>query len=346
MTVLKLVLFLAATLRQDVEVRVRPDSIYIETFAGNLTPAERAFFHLIVHNQSSAPIVIESLRFDLISGDGASLSGHYAGEALIRLFDSSVDRRRIEPAVAKSLTLGPDERKAVTDIFLNAPEGFFGDTLNVELQYQSDGNTAIARSRSAMQRSAGFAGRLPFDGTWYVAAEHGHLDAHRRVAVEMFAYDFLQIGANGRSYQRDGSRNSDYFAYGKKVLAAHDGVVAAVRNDVAENPPGTTNTKSPSGNAVILDHGNGHFGYYAHLRPGSISLKAGAKVAAGDVLGEVGNSGDATEPRLHFHVMSSANIDEAEAIPVTFQNWKTQAHSPSPILRESGLLPRGEFVEP
>jgi len=188
---------------------------------------------------------------------------------------------------------------------------------------------------------------LPFEGTWYVAAEHGSLDAHKRFLAEAFAYDFLQIGANGKSYQRDGKTNSDYYAYGKKVLAAKDGTVVSVRSDVAENVPGeTTNLTSPGGNVVIIDHGDNQFGYYAHLKPFTVAVKPGTRVKAGDVLGEVGNSGDSPEPHLHFHVMNNADPGQGDGIPLVFESWKAEAYGRFPVSRQLGILPRGEFVQP
>jgi murein DD-endopeptidase MepM/ murein hydrolase activator NlpD len=69
-------------------------------------------------------------------------------------------------------------------------------------------------------------------------------------------------------------------------------------------------------------------------------------VKAGDVLGEVGNSGDSWEPHLHFHVMNNADPAAADGIPVIFENWKAQSYSRFPAARQIGIVPRGEFVQP
>jgi len=239
------------------------------------------------------------------------------------------------------------ERKAISDIFIDLPKGFVGENLILELNYKSGGQSISKRTSVQLQRAQAFSGRLPFDGTWYVAAEHGYLDAHKRFLAEAFAYDFLQIGPNGKSYQRDGKSNADYYAYSKKVLAAKDGTVVSVRGDMAENTPGeTTNIEAPGGNVVIIDHGNNQFGYYAHLKPFTLTVKAGARVKAGDVLGEVGNSGDSAEPHLHFHVMNNADPAMADGVPIVFDNWKAQSYSRFPVARQLAILPRGEFVQP
>ena len=96
----------------------------------------------------------------------------------------------------------------------------------------------------------------------------------------------------------------------------------------------------------MIDHGGNQFGCYAHLRPNSITLKAGTKGKAGDPIGEVGNSGESFEPGLHFHVMHNPDSNMGDGIPVVFDNWKAQSLSAFPTDREQGLLPRGEFVQP
>jgi hypothetical protein len=332
---------------QDLDIGVRPDTVYVESLAGNILPMERIFFHIVLENQSKAPIEIQWVRFDMVNSQGVLFSGQYSGQALTNLFDSSIDRRRIEPTSKQTLSLNPAERKAISDAFMDFPKGFVGENLLVEVDYKTGGNETSKKGAIQLSRTAGFSGRLPFEGTWYVAAEHSYLDAHKRFIAEAYAYDFLQIGVNGKSYQHDGKSNTDYYAYGQKVVAAREGTVVLVRNDVAENVPGeTTNLTTPGGNVVVIDHGNNQFGYYAHLKPFSIVVKAGARVKAGDVLGEVGNSGDSPEPHLHFHVMNNPDPAQGDGIPVVFENWRTQAYGRFPVVRQLGVLPRGDFVQP
>jgi len=332
---------------QDVDIAVRPDAVYVEAVGGNIVPMERVFFHIVVDNRSQAPIDVQWVRLDLANSKGVVFSAQYLGTALTELFDSSIDRRRIEPTQKQTLNIAAGQRKSISDIFIDFPKGFIGENLQVEVDYKNGGTDNARRVSVPLNRTIGFSGRLPFDGIWYVAAEHGFLDAHKRFLAETFAYDFLQIGANSKSFVREGKSNADYYAYGKKVLAAKAGTVVETRNDIAENTPGETkNVNTPGGNVVVIDHGNNQYGYYAHLKPFSIAVKRGAKVREGEVLGEVGNSGDSSEPHLHFHVMNGRDATQADGLPVVFENWKAQAQGRVPAVQQQGVLPRGEFVSP
>jgi murein DD-endopeptidase MepM/ murein hydrolase activator NlpD len=344
-----MVMLLAAVpaLAQDIDVAVRPDLLYVETLTGNIVPMERVFFHIVIENRTMTAIDVEWVRFDIVNSRGVLFSGQYSGPALMDLFDSSIDRRRIESTAKQTLRIDASQRKAISDIFLDFPKGFIGENLILELSYKSGGKSDSKKTSVQLQRTQAFSGRLPFEGVWYVSAEHGYLDPHKRFLAEAYAYDFLQIGPNGKSYQRDGRNNADYYAYGRRVLAAKDGTVVSVRGDMAENVPGeSTNTANPGGNVVVINHGNNQFGYYAHLKPFSVTVKPGAQVRAGDVLGEVGNSGDSREPHLHFHVMNNADPAAGDGVPVVFENWKAQSYGRFPEARQMGILPRGEFVQP
>src|SRR5512134_1620535 len=121
MTRALILLLLIASTGYAQDIDIRPDVLYLEGTAGNLQPMERLFFHVILHNIATRPITVEWLQFALGSGQVASLTGKYSGAALTVLFDSAIDRRRIEPTPKQTLEIAPDQRKAVTDIFLEWP---------------------------------------------------------------------------------------------------------------------------------------------------------------------------------------------------------------------------------
>src|SRR5579883_505236 len=124
---------------QDLDIGVRPDAVYVETLAGNIVPMERVFFHIVLENQSKVPMDIQWVRFDIVNSKGALFSGQYSGSTLIGLFDSAIERRRIETTPKQTSVLGPGQRKAMSDIFMDFPKGFIGENLLVEVDYKSEG---------------------------------------------------------------------------------------------------------------------------------------------------------------------------------------------------------------
>src|SRR6185503_6098842 len=165
MRTLLLLLFAVPVFAQDVDVAVRPDAVYIETLAGNIVPMERVFFHIVIENKMKAPLDVEWVRFDITNSKGILFSGQYSGAALADLFDSSIDRRRIEPTAKQSLRINVAERKAISDIFIDFPKGFIGENLILELSYKSGGKSDSKKTSVQLQRTQGFSGRLPFEGT-------------------------------------------------------------------------------------------------------------------------------------------------------------------------------------
>jgi murein DD-endopeptidase MepM/ murein hydrolase activator NlpD len=76
---------------------------------------------------------------------------------------------------------------------------------------------------------------------------------------------------------------------GAKVRAAGYGVVLYAGNGMRGY-----------GNAIVLDHGDGITTLYGHLK--SYRVKSGDVVAAGSVIGAVGDTGNATTTHLHFEI--------------------------------------------
>lgn len=95
-------------------------------------------------------------------------------------------------------------------------------------------------------------------------------------------------------------------AKGVAVLAAADGRVLRLRDGMADvsvrssDPPSVAGKEC--GNGIVLDHGNGWETQYCHLARGSVRVRAGETVRAGQPIAHAGLSGDTEYPHLHFTV--------------------------------------------
>ncbi|MGA8046477.1 MAG: M23 family metallopeptidase [Dermatophilaceae bacterium] len=69
------------------------------------------------------------------------------------------------------------------------------------------------------------------------------------------------------------------------------------------------------GNHVVVDHGDGVYSAYAHLRHASVRVAVGDRVAAGQQLAEVGNTGNTSEPHLHVQLMDRPGVNAAAGLP-------------------------------
>lgn len=132
-------------------------------------------------------------------------------------------------------------------------------------------------------------------------------------------------------------RNQHFPAFGAPLLAVADGTVVHAshgRRDHLSRNSGPAliylmlieafvrDVLGPGGivgNHLVLDLGDGTYAMYAHLRRGSLRVRVGEEVRAGQMLAECGNSGNSTEPHVHFQLMDDPDLDVAVGIPFTWR---------------------------
>jgi hypothetical protein len=99
---------------------------------------------------------------------------------------------------------------------------------------------------------------------------------------------------------------------GVAVLAAASGRVRGTRDGMPDQSVKVVGTEGVAerecGNGVSIDHGSGWTTQYCHLRQGSLAVRSGQTVAAGDRLGLIGLSGMTEYPHLHFMVRQGERI--------------------------------------
>jgi hypothetical protein len=161
---------------------------------------------------------------------------------------------------------------------------------------------------------------LPFRGEWRVVWGGDSLELNHHVPVpdQRRAADLTVVGADHRTYRTDGRTNEDYYVFGQEVLAVADGTVETVVDGVPENVPHEENHYVIPGNFVLVRHGPALFSGYMHLQPGKMRVAPGQRVTRGTVLGLAGNTGNSTEPHLHFQLQDGPDGNKAWGIEPIF----------------------------
>ncbi|WP_084227523.1 M23 family metallopeptidase [Lysobacter sp. A03] len=182
----------------------------------------------------------------------------------------------------------------------------------------------------------------PVMGTDWVADNSPSLNSHHRTGIfiaggrayisRRFALDWKQIKQD-EMYSGDARDVRSYYSYGQSVFAVADATVASAKDGFPDNVPRTAagfttalplTMENVAGNSIVLELGDEQFAYYAHLKPGSVRVVTGDRVRRGDLLGQIGNSGDARWPHLHFQVATTPDILASEGVPFLIDSYRAR----------------------
>lgn len=173
-----------------------------------------------------------------------------------------------------------------------------------------------------------------------------------------YAIDLIGVDGRGRSAPwgwraAAATEPPERFAgFGRTLLAPVGGRVVAVHDLEVDH---AAYRSAPAGLAFLLGQGrrvrsgaigiagnhvviamseHGPFVLLAHLRRGSARVRSGERVAAGEPVGECGNSGNSVQPHVHLQVTDSVDWPAARGIPIQFRT-----HRGGPALpRESEIV--------
>ncbi len=186
---------------------------------------------------------------------------------------------------------------------------------------------------------------LPFKGEWLVVwgGDTPELNQHQDAPNQRFAFDILKVGGNGKTHGGDGAKNEDYYAFGQEITAPAGGVVTYVVDGVQDNKPGEANRLYVPGNLVIVKHANDEYSLFAHFKQNSIRVKVGDTVTTGQTIGLCGNSGNSSEPHLHFQIQNSSFFED-EASMKTFFEKITVTHNGKIDVKTNYSPVKGDIV--
>lgn len=193
---------------------------------------------------------------------------------------------------------------------------------------------------------------LPFTGTWTVQNSPARrVPSHgTNLFGVRYAIDFVAIDDRGRTAPTTSWRTvvgteppELFFAFGMDILAPISGMVRAVHDGEVDHEARRSQPallayaltqprrvrQGPTGVAgnhlVIEDEATQLFVAVVHLQRGSIAVRPGDSVRAGQVVARCGNSGNSTQPHVHLQVMDSLDLRVAKGVPLAFRDYEEKA---------------------
>jgi murein DD-endopeptidase len=309
--------------------------------------AAGAFLAYELHVTNLTANDVRLSRIDVLDGPTRPTSGVSAGTVLHTAGDSALRRDIHRPGAlvppADRPLVGGGMRAIVYLWFQIDPDAApaaLRHRITVQEQV-GDSAVHVIESGSVPVYPSGPVLGAPLRGEWVAVNGPSNTSGHRRLVLALngnvasgqrFGIDFVRFDGNGSTNTGDATRNDTHHAYGEDVLAVGAGVVVETKDGIPENVPGlqsraiAIDLKTVSGNSVVIDLGSGRYAFYAHLIPGSLRVSLGDRVQRGQVIGLVGNSGNSTEPHLHFHIVDGVATGTstlgAEGIPYALEHFE------------------------
>ena len=187
---------------------------------------------------------------------------------------------------------------------------------------------------------------LPFIGKWYVAngGADKELSHSWGMLPQRYAYDFLIIDDEGGSAVIDANSAENYHCYGKDVLAPADGVVVRVSSRHKDSRVNGAkiycDTWDINGNFITIKHTACEYSHICHLAPDSIAVAKGDTVKQGQLIAKCGNTGNTSQPHIHYQLQSGKSAYSSAGLPIAFVNVK--AHPRADYGKIDNRTPQGK----
>jgi hypothetical protein len=187
----------------------------------------------------------------------------------------------------------------------------------------------------------------PLRGEWIAGDSVSNLPdaAHRRAVLidnghawiaQRYAIDWLQtqiVDGARSTWKGPEDKNESYFCYDQPIYSVAAGRVVGMSDGAPENVPHSgkyaiaIDFNNAAGNHVVVEIAPERYVLYAHMRPGTVTVKPGDQVRAGEILGHVGNTGSSTEPHLHMHIDDHPSFLAGNGVPYEF----TEGEASGPV---------------
>jgi hypothetical protein len=174
---------------------------------------------------------------------------------------------------------------------------------------------------------------FPLDGGSYLVVNGGGnalVNAHlksltgkrfRAYRGQSHGVDLVELDARGLRAEGIAPRDPEaYVIFGAPVHAPCGGTVVSAADGLDDLRPPATDREHMAGNHVLLEC-DGIWVLLGHLQRGSVAVRAGQQTRAGQLVGQVGNTGNTDEPHLHVHAQRPGAADapfSGDPLPISF----------------------------
>jgi hypothetical protein len=144
---------------------------------------------------------------------------------------------------------------------------------------------------------------------------------HNSNSAQQYALDIVELNlAGARAWGIHPAALERYVIFRQTIHSPCEGTVAAALDGLPDLIPPAADREHPAGNHIVISC-EGVDVLLAHMRNGSVAVRAGDRVIAGQPLGAVGNTGNTSEPHLHIHAVRAGSKEalEGDGVPILFE---------------------------
>lgn len=287
-------------------------------------------FDLVIQNTGEAKLVVEEIEATVLDAKGAMVT-----QRRLQQNGKSLD-------TLPAREVAPGKRMVIFNPFHTFEAEYALHQIRYVVSFADGTKESITVAPQLYRPRAELI--LPVVGRVFVHDGHDFYSHHRRLDVTgdmtsffkinenmtRYAHDFTIVDETGAMFRDDGDENEEWYGFGSPILAPADGVVLSAANiygDSSKKTPVPLDREAVMkdlrvifGNYVLLDHGNGEISLLAHLKQGSVPVKAGDRVKRGQQIGAMGASGDALFPHLHYQLQRDVKF--GDGLPAYFRDFQ------------------------
>jgi hypothetical protein len=313
---------------EHIRVLPKPSPIYIEQRAAH----QYLNFDFVIENLTDHALQISSIEVSIYDPKGQLAQRKF------------VDSSGFSPSIQ---TIGQREIGSHQSLLLYNP--FYAFDTEIELTTLHYTFTFVSTSQALQFKAEAVVApivyetvtslTLPLHGRMIVYDGHDFYAHHRRFDYlnpivrqvtshnfMRYAYDLCSVNEQGEMFTGDTQQNEHWGCFGATVYSTGSGKVVALFNAMPDNrsfDPAELSTRPMAlyGNYVVIDHLNGEFSLFGHLKQASITVNIGEIVPQDHAIAQVGASGSANIPHLHYELRTGIDM-QAEGLPSYFSNYR------------------------